>query len=84
MALYSASVVDRETVGYFLEFHEIRFDPKNVQYPVVDLLESRHPAQSASHYADKDERAKRLPGLISTPKPSEPRRYLNILLTAYQ
>jgi hypothetical protein len=47
-ALYSASEEDLDTVICFLAFHDTRDDPKKKQYPVVDLLVSMHPAQSAS------------------------------------
>jgi hypothetical protein len=47
-ALYSASEEDLDTVICFLAFHETRDDPKKKQYPVVDLLVSIQPAQSAS------------------------------------
>jgi len=43
-ALYSASVLDLETVACFLALHEIRLDPKNTAKPPVDLLSSGHPA----------------------------------------
>jgi hypothetical protein len=44
MALYSDSVLDRETVGCFLEHQEIKFCPKKTQYPEVDLRSSGQPA----------------------------------------
>jgi hypothetical protein len=46
-ALYSASEDDLETVTCFFAFQETRDDPKKKQYPDVDLLVSKHPAQSA-------------------------------------
>src|SRR4051812_47025700 len=46
-ALYSASVLDLDTVACFLAFQEIRSGPKNTAKPPVDLLSSGHPAQSA-------------------------------------
>ena len=49
--LYSASVLDRDTVACFLALQETRLDPKNTAKPPVDLLSSAHPVQSASEYA---------------------------------
>jgi hypothetical protein len=48
IALYSASVMDLEMVGCFLALHEIKFKPRKMTKPPVDLLSSKHPAQSAS------------------------------------
>jgi hypothetical protein len=48
MALYSALVLDRETVGCFFADQEIRFEPRKIAKPPVDFLSSEHPAQSAS------------------------------------
>jgi hypothetical protein len=42
---------DRDTVCCFLDFQEMRESPRNTQKPVVDLLESRQPAQSLSQNA---------------------------------
>jgi hypothetical protein len=50
-ALYSASVLDLETICYFLDLQDTRFVPKKIANPLVDLLPSGHPAQSASENA---------------------------------
>jgi len=47
-ALYSASVLDRATVFYFLQAQEIRLSPRNTQKPPVERQSSRHPTQSVS------------------------------------
>ncbi|MCH89133.1 hypothetical protein A2U01_0010026, partial [Trifolium medium] len=47
-ALYSASEDDLETVVCFFSFHDTRDEPMKKQYPVVDFLVSRQPAQSES------------------------------------
>lgn len=49
-ARYSASVEDRDTVGYFLEAHAMRLFPKCTQKPIVDFLSSGQLAQLASLY----------------------------------
>jgi hypothetical protein len=46
--LYSASVLDLETVGCFFELQGIRFGPTKITKPPVDRRSSTHPAQSAS------------------------------------
>ena len=48
IALYSASAEERETIGCFLDFHEIKESPRKMQKPVTDLRESGHRAQSES------------------------------------
>ena len=40
IAWYSFFVEDQDTMVCFLILHEIKESPKNMQYPVVDLLES--------------------------------------------
>jgi hypothetical protein len=47
-ALYSASVLDLETVACFLALQETKFGPTNIAKPPVERLSSRQPAQSAS------------------------------------
>jgi hypothetical protein len=78
IALYSASVIDLDTVLYFLAFQEIKFEPKNTAKPPVDLLSSMLPAQSASENAltrvESDFR-------IFNPNLEDCFTYLNILLT---
>ncbi len=51
IALYSASAEDLDTVVCFLDLHDTREFPKKMQYPVVDLRVSGHPAQSESEKA---------------------------------
>ncbi|KAM7518901.1 hypothetical protein LguiB_017863 [Lonicera macranthoides] len=48
MARYSASADERETVFCRFDLQEINDDPRKIQYPVVDLRVSGHPAQSES------------------------------------
>ena len=43
-ALNSTSVLDLATTSCLLLIHVIRFQPKNVQYPVVDLRSTNEPA----------------------------------------
>lgn len=47
-ARYLASVEERETVGCFLDFRDMRESPMNRQLPVTDLRESGQAAQSES------------------------------------
>jgi hypothetical protein len=47
-ALYSALLLDLETISCFRALQDTRFDPKNIAKPPVDLLSSRQPVQSAS------------------------------------
>jgi hypothetical protein len=53
MVLYSASVLDLETVSCFLELQLIKFPPISIANPLVDLLSSGQLAQSASLKADR-------------------------------
>ena len=48
IALYSASALDWETTCYFVLFQETKLPLRNMEYPDVDLLSVRHPAQPAS------------------------------------
>jgi hypothetical protein len=43
IALYSASVLDLETVACFLALQEIKLEPKKTANPPVDFLSSEHP-----------------------------------------
>lgn len=45
---YSTSELDLPTTACFLLFHETKFPPTNVRYPVVDLLSVLEPFQLAS------------------------------------
>jgi hypothetical protein len=79
--LYSASVLDLDTVGCFLALHETTLDPRKTTKPPVDLLSSLDPAQSAS------EKPLTINGdffRISNHVLSVNFRYLMILLTAVQ
>lgn len=50
-ARYSASALERDTIGCHLDDQETRASPRNTQKPDVDLLVSGQPVQSASEYA---------------------------------
>jgi hypothetical protein len=79
--LYSASVLDLDTVACFLALQEIKLGPKYIANPPVDLLSSTQPAQSASEKAltnVEDDFLK------ANPRLDVPLTYLNILLTAVQ
>ena len=80
-ALYSASVPDLDTVACFLAHHEIKFGPRNMENPPVDLLSSTHPAQTESEKAltnvDDDL-------LKVKPSPKVPFTYLSMRLATVQ
>jgi hypothetical protein len=48
MALYSASVLDLDTIGCFRAHHETRLPPINTAKPPVERQSSGSPAQSKS------------------------------------
>jgi hypothetical protein len=48
VAMYSAFVMLREILDYFLLFHEVMVDPKLKQHPEVLFLSEALPAQSQS------------------------------------
>jgi hypothetical protein len=48
MALYSASILDRETVPYLRALYDIILDPRKTVNPPVECLSSISSAQSAS------------------------------------
>ena len=50
-ALYSAFVLDRATVYYFLQPHEIRLLPRKTPKPPVGCRSSQHPTHSTSEKA---------------------------------
>jgi len=51
-ALCLASGEDLETVTCFLVLHEMSDFPRKKHWPEIDLLDSIHPAQSASENAE--------------------------------
>jgi len=81
IALYSDSVLDRETVACFLALQETKFEPTNTANPPVERRSSMLPAQSASENAltkvDDDL-------CIFSPKPVHCFTYHKILFTAAQ
>ena len=80
-ALYSASMLERDTMGCFQALQEIRLDPRNMANPPVDCPSSWSPTQSAS----KNALTRREDDLqILSPISKVCLRYLNILFTAAQ
>ena len=51
IARYSALADERDTIVCFFDLHDTKECPKNIQYPMVDLRVSGHPAQSKSEKA---------------------------------
>jgi hypothetical protein len=47
-ALYSASVLDQDTVDCFFAFQEIRLFSRNIANPPIELMSSTLSAQSTS------------------------------------
>ena len=80
-ALYSASVLGLATTCCFFELQLIRFPPRKMQQPLVDLLSSTELAQSAS---EKHFKFNREVGLKQIPTFVVPFRYLSNLLQAAQ
>jgi hypothetical protein len=81
MALYSTSVLERDTVCCFLAFHDTKLLPKKIANPLVDLRSSEQPAQLASLNALRiDEEDHR----ILRPRPDVCLMYRRIRLTAAQ
>jgi hypothetical protein len=81
MALYSASVLERDIVCYFLAFYDTKLQQKKIANPHVDLRSSEQPAQSASLNALRiDEEDSR----ILSPRPDVCLIYRRIRLTAAQ
>lgn len=79
--LYSAPVLDQDTMCCFLDCHDIRFDPRRTQNPEVDLLSSGSEAQSSSQKAS---RCKDDVEFGLSPMSRVPAKYRSILFTACQ
>jgi hypothetical protein len=81
MALYSASVLDRDTIGCFQAHHETRLFPMNTAKPPVERRSSGSLAQSESVKAltniDED-------FVIFSPYPSVCLTYLRMHFAAVQ
>jgi hypothetical protein len=78
-AMYSASIVDWETLDYLRGDQDTKEDPKIWQVPEVEILSNRHPVKSAS---EKPWRGKEEDAEYQRPKSEVWRKYLNIHLTA--
>lgn len=81
--LYSASVLDLETTCCFLDYYEIKLEPKNTQNLDVDLPSSGSDAQSASQKPSNRVDGLRLGCRVSF-KSKVSAKYLRIRLTACQ
>jgi len=79
MARYSAFAEDRDTTDCFLDFQEIKDEPRNMQNPETERLVSGQDAQSKSQYAI---RSKVLTEGKKRPCPGAPLRYFRILKAA--
>lgn len=53
IALCLASTLDLDTVGCFLTLHDMQFEPRNVEYPVVEHFMDGQLPQSALEKAYK-------------------------------
>jgi hypothetical protein len=81
IALYSALVLDHDTIFCFFEHQDIKLGPKKKANPLVDFLSSEQPTQLASEKVlirvDEDRR-------ICSPKLLVYLRNLRILFTTVQ
>lgn len=80
-ALYSASILNLETVACFCALHETKLGPIKTAKPPVERLSSKQPAQSTPENALT---SKEIDLLILSPSFLVYLRYLSILLTAAQ